>query len=71
MIPIMIHVMFNFITLGSKGGVVEAASTAPAEQVAIGILAVGTIAWAWGGFLLWNAGKKRFFASPSLNVSPI
>jgi hypothetical protein len=64
-------VMFNFITLGSKGGVVEAASTAPTEQVVIGMLAVGTIAWAWGGFLLWKAGKKSNFAFPPSNVSTI
>ncbi len=64
MMSIMIHLVFNFITLGSKGGVVEAASTASAEQVVIGMLAVGTIAWAWGGFLLWKAGKESKFASP-------
>ena len=58
MIPIMVHGLFDFITLGSKGGVTEAASSAPTEQVVMGMLAVGTVAWAWGGFLLWKAGKK-------------
>jgi len=69
MIPIMVHFMFNFITLGSKGGVVEAASTAPVEQMVIGMLAVGTIPWAWGGYLLWKAGKNNNFASLSSNIS--
>ncbi len=67
MIPILVHFTFNFITLGSKGGVVEAASTAPVEQMVIGMLAVGTIPWAWGGFLLWKAGKKSNFAYTTVN----
>ena len=71
MIPIMIHVIFNLITLGSKGGVVEAASAAPTEQVVVGMLAVGTLSWAWGGFLLWKAGKKSDFASPLSSISTI
>jgi membrane protease YdiL (CAAX protease family) len=71
MIPIMIHVIFNFITLGSKGGVVEAVSAGPTEQVVIGVLAVGTIGWAWGGFLLWKADKKSNFASPPSSISTI
>jgi membrane protease YdiL (CAAX protease family) len=71
MIPIMVHIVFNFITLGSKGGVAEAASSAPTEQVVIGMLAVGTFTWAWGGFLLWKAGKKSDFASPLSSVSTI
>jgi membrane protease YdiL (CAAX protease family) len=68
MIPTMVHVMFNFITLGSKGGVAEAASSAPTEQVVIGMMAVGTFTWAWGGFLLWKAGKNNIFATTSLNT---
>jgi len=71
MIPIMTHVIFNLIVLGGKGGVVEAASTAPTEQVVIGMLAVGTFTWAWGGFLLWKAGKKGDFASPLSSISMI
>jgi membrane protease YdiL (CAAX protease family) len=71
MIPIMIHVIFNAITLGSKGGVVEASLAGPTEQVVISMLAVGTITWAWGGFLLWKAGKKSDFASPLSNISTI
>ena len=71
MMSIMVHVVFNFITLGSKGGVAEAASSAPAEQVVIGMLAVSTITWAWGGFLLWKAGKESEFASPPNNFSTI
>lgn len=69
MIPILVHIVFNFITLGSKGGVAEAASSAPTEQVVIGILAVGTFTWAWGGFLLWKAGKNNSFTSLSSNMS--
>ena len=46
------------LVFGSKGGVVEAVSVAPTEQVVIGRLTVGTIGCAWGGFLLWKAGKK-------------
>ena len=61
MIPILIHVIFNLITLGSKGGVEEAASTASTEQMVIGMLAISTISWAWGGFLLWNAGREKYF----------
>lgn len=69
MLPIMVHFVFDFITIGSKGGVENAAATAPPEQMVVGILAVGTIAWIWGGFLLWNAGKKDIFVSPSSNIS--
>ncbi len=71
MIPILVHFLFNFITLGAKGGVHEAASSAPAEQVVIGMLAVGTFTWAWGGFLLWKAGKKSNFAFPPSSISTI
>ena len=71
MIPIMTHVIFNLIVLGGKGGVVEAASAGPTEQVVIGMLAVGTLSWAWGGFLLWKAGKKSNFASPLSSISTI
>ena len=71
MIPIMTHVIFNLIVLGGKGGVVEAASAGPTEQVVIGMLAVGTFAWAWGGFLLWKAGNKINFASPLSSISTI
>lgn len=69
MIPIMTHVIFNLIAIGSKGGVVEGASSAPPEQVVIGVLAVGTIGWAWGGFLLWKAGRKSDFESPLSTIS--
>ena len=71
MIPILVHIVFNFITLGSKGGVAEAASSGSTEQVVIGILAVGTFTWAWGVFLLWKAGKKSDFASPLSSMSTI
>jgi membrane protease YdiL (CAAX protease family) len=71
MIPILTHVIFNLIVIGSKGGVVEGATSAPPEQVVIGVLAVGTIGWAWGGFLLWKAGKKSDFASPLSSISTI
>jgi membrane protease YdiL (CAAX protease family) len=71
MIPIMIHVIFNLIVLGSKGGIVEAVSVAPIEQVVIGMLTVGSIGWAWGGFLLWKAGKKSDLAAPLSSISTI
>ena len=71
MIPIMVHGLFDFITLGSKGGVAEAASSVPTAQVVIGVLTVGTIAWAWGIFLLLKAGKKSNLTSPASNVSTI
>jgi membrane protease YdiL (CAAX protease family) len=71
MIPIMTHVIFNLIVLGGKGGVVEAASAGPTEQVVISMLAVGTLSWAWGGFLLWKVGKKSDFASSLSNISTI
>ena len=71
MLPIMVHFVFDFITIGSKGGVENAAATATPEQMVIGILAVGTIAWVWGGFLLWKAGKKNNFASPPSSLSTI
>jgi membrane protease YdiL (CAAX protease family) len=71
MIPIMIHVIFNLIVLGAKGGVVEGISPAPTEQVVIGMLAVGTLSWAWGGFLLWKAGKESDFVSPHSSISTI
>jgi membrane protease YdiL (CAAX protease family) len=71
MLPIMVHVIFDFITIGSKGGVVEAATTAAPEQMVVAILAVGTIAWVWGGFLLWKAGNKSMFVSPPLNISTV
>ena len=69
MIPILVHFTFNIITLGAKGGVNEAASSAPAGQMVMGMLAVGTFAWAWGGFLLWKAGKNNNFAPLSSNIS--
>jgi membrane protease YdiL (CAAX protease family) len=69
MLPIMVHFVFDFITIGSKGGVENAAATATPEQMVVGILAVGTIAWVWGGFLLWKAGKNNNFASLSSNIS--
>jgi len=69
MIPTLVHIVFNLITLGSKGGVAEAASSAPTEQVVIGMLAVGTFTWAWGVFLLWKAGKKSDFSSPLSSIS--
>ena len=69
MIPTLVHIVFNFITLGSKGGVAEAASSAPTEQVVIGILAVGTFTWAWGVYLLWKAGKKSDFSSTLSSIS--
>ena len=69
MMSIMIHFVFNFITLGSKGGVEEAASSAPAEQMVIGMLVISIIPWAWGGFLLWKAGKESNFAFPPPNIS--
>ena len=68
MIPILVHFLFNFITLGAKGGVQEAASSAPTGQVVMGMLAVGTFTWAWGGFLLWKAGKNDDFSSLSSNI---
>jgi membrane protease YdiL (CAAX protease family) len=69
MIPILVHFTFNLITLGSKGGVMEAASTAPVEQMVIGMVAAGTVPWAWGVYLLWKAGKNKTFASLSSNIS--
>ena len=69
-LPIMVHAIFDFITIGSKGGVVEGAATAAPEQMVAGIVAVGTICWVWGGFLLWKAGNKSFFVSPPSNISP-
>ena len=71
MLPIMVHFVFDFITIGSKGGVENAAATATPEQMVVGILAVGTIAWVWGGFLLWKAGKKSNFASLPSSLSSI
>ena len=71
MLPIMVHFVFDFITIGSKGGVENAAATAAPEQMVAGILAVGTIAWVWGGFLLWKAGKKSNFASLPSTLSSI
>jgi len=50
---------------------VEAVSLAPTEPVVIGMLTVGTIGCAWGGFLLWKAGKKSKFASPLSSISTI
>jgi membrane protease YdiL (CAAX protease family) len=69
MIPTLVHIVFNFITLGSKGGVAEAATSAPTGQVVMGMLAVGTFTWAWGGFLLWKAGKDTNFPVLSSNTS--
>ena len=61
MIPIMVHFLFDFITIGSKGGVAEGAATASPEQMLIGFFAVGIMVWAWGGFLLW----KGVFKTPA------
>jgi membrane protease YdiL (CAAX protease family) len=69
MIPILVHFTFNMITLGAKGGVHEAASSAPPEQVAMGLLAVGVISWAWAGYLLWKAGKPLKFTTLSSKIS--
>ena len=69
MIPIMVHIVFNLVTLGSKGGIAEAASSAPTGQVVIGMLAVGSFTWAWGGFLLWKAGKNNHFTTLPSGVS--
>ncbi len=69
MIPIMVHIIFNAITLGSQGGVVEAATTAPAEQVVVSLLAVGTITWAWGGYLLWKSGRAGNIAPAQSTIS--
>ena len=69
MMSIMIHFVFNFITLGSKGGVEEAASSAPAEQMVIGMLVISIIPWAWGGYLLWKAGKESNFASAPSSIA--
>ena len=69
MMSLMVHFLFNFITLGSKGGVAEAASSAPAEQVVIGMLVISIIPWAWGGYLLWKEGKNSNFSSPAANIS--
>ena len=69
MMSLMVHFVFNIITIGSKGGVEEGASTASAEQMAIGMLAVSIISWAWGGYLLWKAGKNSDFISPAANLS--
>jgi len=71
MLPIMVHFVFDFITIGSKGGVENAAATATPEQMVVGILAVGTVAWVWGGFLLWKAGNKSIFVSPPSNISTV
>jgi membrane protease YdiL (CAAX protease family) len=66
MIPLLVHFTFNMITLGAKGGVHEAASSAPPEQVAMGLLAVGVISWSWAAYLLWKAGKlEKFTTLPS------
>jgi membrane protease YdiL (CAAX protease family) len=69
MIPILVHFTFNFITLGAKGGVHEAASSAPVEQMVIGMLTMGTLTWVWGGYLLWKAGKDTNFPISSSNTS--
>ena len=71
MLPIMVHAIFDFITIGGKGGVMEAAATAAPEQMVVGILAVGTIGWVWGGFLLWKAGNQSIAVSPSANISTV
>ncbi len=71
MIPIMIHIIFNFIVIGSQGGIEEGAASAPPEQVVIGMLSVGTLGWIWGGFLLWKAGRDNNFASPATNTSTV
>ena len=71
MMSIMVHFVFNFITIGSKGGVVEGASSGSTEQVVISMLAVSIITWAWGGFLLWKAGKNSNFPSAAANVSTV
>ena len=71
MMSIMVHFVFNFITIGSKGGVAEGAASVPAEQVVIGMLVISIIPWSWGGYLLWKEGKDSNFASPAANISTI
>jgi membrane protease YdiL (CAAX protease family) len=61
MIPILVHFTFNLVTLGAKGGVHEAAASAPVEQMVIGMMTMGTFTWIWGGYLLWKAGKDTNF----------
>lgn len=69
MIPLLVHFMFNMITLGAKGGVHEAASSAPVEQMVMGMMTVGTFTWVWCGYLLWKAGKDNNFTTAPANLS--
>ena len=52
LLPIAVHAVFDFIALSARGGVSQTFENV--EQMVVGMLFAGTIALAWGLFLLWR-----------------
>lgn len=52
MLPIAVHAVFDFLAVSAKGSVSQTFENV--EQTVSGMLIAGTIALAWGLFLLWR-----------------
>jgi membrane protease YdiL (CAAX protease family) len=52
MLPIAVHAVFDFLAVSAKGSVSQTFENV--EQMVFGMLFAGTIALAWGLFLLWR-----------------
>lgn len=57
LLPIAVHAGFDFIAISAKGSVSQ--TFADVEQMVTGMLFAGTIATAWGLFLLWRLKEMR------------
>jgi len=64
---ILVHALFDFIAIGGQGGLSETFDRA--EQMVLGLLFSGTIAWSWSFYLLWKIGKTNALPISEMSAS--
>jgi membrane protease YdiL (CAAX protease family) len=57
-LAILVHWMFDFISLSSRGGVKETFTSIDTTQIVFAMVFAGSISWAWGLFLLLKKNKS-------------
>lgn len=71
LLPIAVHAVFDFLAVSAKGSVSQTFENV--EQMVTGMLIAGTIALAWGLFLLWRlngiGGNHRALFGSSRSIA--
>ena len=72
LLPIAVHAVFDFLAISARGSVSQTFENV--EQMVTGMLFAGTIALAWGLFLLWRLkakdGNDRALFGSSGSIAP-